>query len=57
VVSRRAEQLCLRTQKHIVSTVEDSELRTEMDALESLDEDDPKRVLWYKPVYTGFVAF
>ncbi len=49
-VSRRAEQLCLRTQQRIVATVEDSVLRTEMASLESQEEDAPIRVLWYKPM-------
>ena len=40
VVSRRAEQFRLRTQKRIVATAEDSVLRTEMDNLESQEEDD-----------------
>ena len=44
-VSRRAEQLCLRTKQRIVATVEDSVLRTEMENLESQEEDAPKRVL------------
>jgi hypothetical protein len=46
--SRRAEQLRLRSQQRIVATVEDSVLRTEMTGLESLEEDDPKRILFYK---------
>ena len=48
--SRRTEQLNLRSQQHIVSTVEDSVLRMEMTGFESLEEDDPKRVLFYKPI-------
>jgi hypothetical protein len=48
--SRRAEQLSLRSQQRIVATVEDSVLRTEMAGLESLEEDDPKRILFYKPM-------
>ena len=35
-------------------TVEDSVLRTEMGTLESQEEEDPKRVLWYKPL--GFLG-
>jgi hypothetical protein len=31
-----------------VATVEDSVLRTEMAGLESLEEDDPKRILFFK---------
>ena len=50
VGSRRAEQLSLRSQQRIVATVEDSVLRTEMADLESLEEDDPKRILFYKPM-------
>ena len=49
-MSRRAEQLCLRTKQRIVGTVEDSVLRTEMENLESQEEDAPKRVLWYTPM-------
>ena len=48
--SRRAEQLNLRSQQRIVATVEDSVLRTEMAGLESLEEDDPKRILFFKPM-------
>ncbi len=48
--SRRAEQLSLRSQQHIVSTVEDSVLRTEMAGLESQEEDAPPRIRCYKPM-------
>ena len=48
--SRRAEQLSLRSQQQIVATVEDSVLRTEMAGLESLEEDAPKRILFYTPM-------
>ena len=48
--SRRAEQLSLRSQQRIVATVEDSVLRMEMAGLESLEEDEPKRILFYKPM-------
>ena len=48
--SRRAEQLSLRSRQRIVVTVEDSVLRTEMAGLESLEEDDPKRILFYTPM-------
>jgi hypothetical protein len=48
--SRRAEQLSLRTQQHVVATVEDSVLRTEMVDLESQEEDAPKRILFFKPI-------
>ncbi len=54
VVSRRSEKLCLRTQQYILSTVEDSVLRTEMDDLESQEEDVPKWLLWDKPM--GFLG-
>ncbi len=49
-VSRRAEQLRLRTQQRIVATVEESVLRTEMAGLESQEEDAPRRNLWFKPM-------
>ena len=48
--SRRAEQLSLRSQQRIVATVEDSVHRTEMTVLESLEEDDPKDILFYTPM-------
>ena len=48
--SRRAEHLSLRSQQRIVATVEDSVLRTEMTDLESQEEDDPKRTLFFKPM-------
>jgi hypothetical protein len=48
--SRRAEQLSLRSQQRIVSTVEDPVLRTEMAVLESQEEDTPQRILFYKPM-------
>ena len=48
--SRRAEQLTFRSQQRIVATVEDSVLRTEMVGLESLEEDAPKRILFYTPM-------
>ena len=37
-----------------MATVEDSVLRAEMGALESQEEDAPKRILWYKPM--GFLG-
>ena len=37
-------------QQRVVATVEDSVLRTEMENLESEEEDAPRRVLWYKPM-------
>ncbi len=48
--SRRGEQLSLRSQQSIVATVENSVLRTEMTGLESQEEDDPKRILFFKPM-------
>ena len=48
-VSRRVEQLRLRAQQRVVATVEDSVLRTEMENLESEEEDAPRRVLWCNP--------
>ena len=44
-VSRRAEQLCLHKQQRVVATVEGSALRVEVGALESQEEDAPKRIL------------
>ncbi len=46
VGSRRAEQLSLRSQKRVVTTVEESVLRMEMVGLESQEEDDPRCVLF-----------
>jgi hypothetical protein len=46
--SRRIEQLSLCSQQCIVTTVEDSVLRTEMVDLESQEEDDPKCILFFK---------
>ncbi len=40
----------MRAQQRVVATVEDSVLRTEMENLESEEEDAPRRVLWYKPM-------
>ena len=48
--SRRAEQLSLRSQQRVVSTVEESVLKTEMTDLESQEEDAPKRLLFFKPM-------
>ena len=48
--SRYPEQLSLRSQQRIVSTVEDSVLRTEMSGLESQEEDSPKRILFFKTI-------
>jgi hypothetical protein len=48
--SRRAEQLSLRSQQRVVTTVEESVLKTEMSDLESQEEDVPKRLLFFKPM-------
>jgi hypothetical protein len=48
--SRHVEQLSLRSQQSIVANVEDSVLRTEMDVLESQEEDDTKCILFFKPM-------
>ena len=48
VVSFRAEQLRQRVQQRVVPTVEDSALLTEMENLESDEEDSSSPVLWYK---------
>jgi hypothetical protein len=48
--SRRDAQLSLRSQQHLVATVEDSVRRTEMAGLESQEEDAPKRILFFKPM-------
>ncbi len=37
-----------------MTTVEDSVLCVEMGALKSQEEDDPKRILWYKSL--GFLG-
>ncbi len=50
VVSHRADQLCLRVEQIVITTVEDSPLCTEMENLESDEEDASRRVLWYKPM-------
>ncbi len=48
VGSRQAEQLILRSQQRVVTTVEESVLTTEMAGLESQEEDAPKRLLFFK---------
>jgi hypothetical protein len=48
--SHRAEQLSLRSQQRVVSTVEESVLKMEMADLESQEEDTPKRILFFKPM-------
>ncbi len=50
VVWRCVEQLRQRVKQCVVATVEDSDLRTEMENLESDEEDTARRVLWYKPM-------
>ncbi len=50
VESGRTEQLNLHLQQRIVTTVEDSVLRTEMSGLESQEEDVPKCILFFKPM-------
>ncbi len=50
VDSCHVEQLNLRSLQRIVTTVEDSVLRTEMAVLESQEEDAPKCVLFFKPM-------
>jgi hypothetical protein len=48
--SHRAEQLTLHSQQRVVATVEESVLKTEMEVLESQEEDAPKRLLFFKPM-------
>ena len=50
VVSHPVEQIRFRAQQRSVVTFEDSVLHTEMENLESEEEDAPRRVLWYKPM-------
>ncbi len=57
VVSCRTEQLSLLSQQHIVVTFEDSELRTEMDVLESQEEDDPKCILFFQSSLNWWVGW
>jgi hypothetical protein len=45
-----SEQLRLRAQQRVVSTIEDSVLHTEMENLESEEEDTPRRVLYFNPM-------
>ena len=49
-VSYREEQIRLRVQQRVVTSVEDYVLHTEMENLESEEEDAPRRVLWYKTI-------
>ena len=44
------EELSLLSQQCMVGTVEDSVLRTEMTGLESQEEDDPNRILFFNPM-------
>jgi hypothetical protein len=46
--SHRAEQLTLRSQQRVVTTVEESVLKTEMTGLEPQEEDAPQRLLFFK---------
>ncbi len=48
--SHRAEQLNLRSHQRVVATVEESVLQMVMGDLESQEEDDPKRILFFKPM-------
>ncbi len=50
MVSRRAEPLRSLAQQRVVATVEDSVLRTEMENLESEEEDTPRRFLYFTPM-------
>ena len=50
VGSRRPEQLRWHSQQRIVTTVEESVLRLGMTDLESQEEDDHKRILFFKPM-------
>ncbi len=40
----------MRSQQRVVATVEESVLRKEMTGLESQEEDDPRIVLFFKPM-------
>ena len=48
--SCHVEQLLLCSQQHMVTTVEDYVVRTEMVDLESQEEDNPKCILFFKPM-------
>ena len=48
--NRLTHQILSMWQQRVGATVEDSVLHTEMDNLESEEEDAPRRVLWYKPM-------
>jgi hypothetical protein len=47
---RQTEQLSSCSQQRVVTTVEESVLKTEMAGLESQEEDAPKRILFFKPM-------
>jgi hypothetical protein len=49
-MSCHTEQLTLCSQQHIVTTVEDYVLRTEMSDHESQEEDIPDLILYFKPM-------
>ncbi len=51
VGSRQAEQLSSHSQQRVVTTVEESVLKTEMTDLESQEEDAPKRILFFKSLW------
>jgi hypothetical protein len=48
--SCQEEHLISRSQESVVTTVEESVLKMEMSGLESQEEDDPKRILFFKPM-------
>ncbi len=50
LVSRRAEQFRLCVKERVVTTVEESVLREEMENFESQEEDTLERVIWYTPM-------
>ncbi len=56
VVSCHTEQLNLLSQQRIVTTVEDSVLRTEMVDLESQEEDSPKCILFFKSMSLIYIG-
>jgi hypothetical protein len=50
VGSCQAEQLNSHSHQRVVTTVEESVLKTEMVGLESQEEDAPKCILFFKPM-------
>jgi hypothetical protein len=50
VGSRQSEELSLSSQQRIVDTDEESVLKTEMEGLESQEEDAPKCILFFNPM-------